>query len=110
MDSKWLTGHSWAVSHFLCVLFMVASFIERLEFSRYDLYFFGPLAVDLGLVVSSGLEAIYNSADWGAMRRGLVLAMGNETHNVNHGNENHPNAGTPLVNMPPNGLGAANNV
>jgi hypothetical protein len=65
---------------------MVAFFITYLRFEPLDVSFWGPLAVDLGLVVSTGFEAIYNSADRGLLRHSYEFVMGMDDHNGNADN------------------------
>ncbi|KAH7081029.1 hypothetical protein FB567DRAFT_606471 [Paraphoma chrysanthemicola] len=87
----------WALLHFLVVLLMLAFFSTYLHLDAFDLHFWGPLAVDLGLVFSIGIEAVYHSADRGLMRKFCDFVMGNETHHDNMSVTNN----YPLVDLPP---------
>ena len=69
------------------ILGMMAFFPTYLQFEPVDLPWWGPLAADLAIVVSVGINKIYYSVDRGLLHRLWKHIMSNETENSDGGDE-----------------------
>lgn len=72
---------------------MLGFFTLYLRFEPADLHFWGPLAVNLGVVVSSGLKTIFYSKDRGLLRKAWNHLYGHEEPTASGDDE----AGIPLM-------------
>ncbi|KAF2247523.1 hypothetical protein BU26DRAFT_506749 [Trematosphaeria pertusa] len=87
-------GHAiYALGHLVAIFVVLGFFASYLRFEPTSLHVWGPLAVDLGIVLSVGTRAAYTGADRGILRDLLDFLLGypphrgGEDNSVNNGHE-----------------------